>query len=510
MARWLFSTNAKDIGTLYLIFAVFAGMIGTAFSVLIRLELSAPGVQFLNGDHQLFNVIITAHAFVMIFFMVMPSTVGGFGNYLVPVQIGAVDMSFPRLNNISFWLLPPSLVLLLVSALVENGAGTGWTVGENVIFSGMQFEPIIMFALVMGTKTSLDAGNSSIRNCLLVGFNNTAVKMTMTRGQSAWVSTLANSSETTRGVLLNNDRLSLQLIELGIGLNKKQSVAEFGQWLAGVTDGDGTFHFSEHNPGKWIFYFKISQSTYNLRLLYYIKSMLGVGKVRVPNSSTTQSMAEYQVRDRKLLLTHIIPLFDQNKLLTSKEFNFKLFKEALLVATNTSLSTVEKHTLLAKLKQKERPAEFMSSAWAIVNNKITSINDAKAVMTKSWLVGFTEAEGSFYLFLKDRGRIAHAFEITQKLDKIVLDAAAQLLAVKVLIKKTHYTVYALRDIPNIIAYYHNTMRGMKSLEYRIWARSFNKMKKGQERFTYLTKVRDQMRNIRSIRLDKTFNVIHRL
>jgi len=175
--RYLYSTNHKDIGTMYIVFAITFGLVGGLMSIIMRAELMEPGAQVLGGDNQLFNVLISAHGLIMVFFLIMPAFIGGFGNWFVPLMIGAPDMAFPRLNNISFWVLIPSALLMAGSLFAGDGPGVGWTVYAPLSTSGQPGVAVDMVILALHL-----AGVSSVLgaiNFITTIFNMRAPGMTL-------------------------------------------------------------------------------------------------------------------------------------------------------------------------------------------------------------------------------------------------------------------------------------------------------------------------------------------
>ena len=315
------------------------------------------------------------------------------------------------------------------------------------------------------------------------------VKMLLTWGQFAWVNNITHQRLNVEHPSINKKTNSITVQSLN------QNKELFYQWLVGFTDGDGTFSIT-HSNGKWSLAFKLSQQEYNMRVLYFIKNQLGIGNI---NKESNTKMANYRIRDRKKLALVIFPIFDNYPLLTSKYFSYLKFKEAYKILENTSLTKIQRNALMFELVSTKASEGYVSPAWGKVNNIVSNTKEASLVMSKAWLIGFTEAEGSFYLeggATKTKDRIVHGFEITQKLDLIVLKAIGCILGIKTRSKNTHFTVVTTnsRAIENIIKYYNNTMKGMKAFEFKVWARCYVKHKGD---FSKLNEIRNKIRSRRA-------------
>lgn len=326
-------------------------------------------------------------------------------------------------------------------------------------------------------------------------FYNSQVKMLLLQEQFAWIINfiIHQRLNVEHPFKFNNAiHKSNNLTSISLSNNKLL----FQQWLIGFTDGSGTFSII-YKKDEWFLSFNLSQHQYNIRLLYFIKNQLGVGSIK---KETNTKMVNFKIKDRKILAEIIFPIFDKYPLLTSKYFYYIKFKEAYRILENTSLTKIQKDKLMFSLIKKIPSEDYISPAWKIVNNSIINTNEAIKVLNKAWLIGFIETEGNFYLVNKSQDRLVHGFEINHNLDLIVLSAIGYILGIRTKSLKIYHTLVTTnsRSIENIIKYFNNTMKGMKSFEYRVWARSYIKYKGN------LAKLNEIRNKIKIKKLDKYF------
>lgn len=344
-----------------------------------------------------------------------------------------------------------------------------------------------------------------------------------------------------RSLILFRKNSSLSLIKKNKFMKSSKTPFNFNEWLVGFTDADGCFSVYRTQTNSLQTIFKISQTEKNLQVLYFIKKKLGVGNVSSKPDKT--GMVNYVVGNKDHLIKIIFPIFDEYKLLTSKRWNYLRFKECVILnqkLIDKSVSNIDINLLIDSYVKKTLPVNYISDAWnsllsiykkkeiklnlfstlkedllleVLHGNKKKGLledneayNEIKLIMSRSWLAGFVEGDGSFYLVTKDKsiGRIVHGFGLTQKLDVIIMQGIKVVLHIDGNVKwnKGHYALdtTSSKTVYYIINFFltddsTSFFKGMISIDFKIWVNSFRKYKKDYKKLAEIRKIMRKNKNI---------------